>query len=101
MYRTRFLVIPLVLLIFICLLFAGGLAIHRIGWSEGYRVGLLASDGVPAAAVPSASYGTGFFGLLLVVGIFFLLLAVIMKAIGFSHFDLSAICVFDLNWISC
>jgi hypothetical protein len=57
MSKARFLVIPLIALIIIGLLIMGGLAIHRIGWSEGYRVGQLAADVGDTAVTPYALYG--------------------------------------------
>jgi hypothetical protein len=67
------------MLILIGLLILGGFAIYRIGWSEGYRVGLLTDGGVEGMLVPYAPYGSGFLGLLLVIGVFFLMFAVIGK----------------------
>jgi hypothetical protein len=83
MSKARFLVIPLTALIIIGLLIAGGLAIHRIGWAEGYRVGQLAADVGDGGVTPYALYGFGspFITILLVllfvivIGKFFRLLA--------------------------
>lgn len=79
MSRTRFFLVPLFGLILIGLLILGGFAIYRIGWSEGYRSGLLTDGGVEGALVPYAPYGSGFLGLLLVIGVIFLLFAVLGK----------------------
>ena len=77
MYRTPFVFAPLVLLIVAGLLLGGGLVIHHIGWSEGYRVAQLA-DGATAAPQPVA-YGPGGWGLLLTLGAGFLLLLIVGK----------------------
>ena len=49
-------------LILVALLVIGGIAIHRIGWSQGYIVGQLAARGDQGMAVP---YGFGPMGILL------------------------------------
>jgi len=79
MSKTRFLVVPLAALIIIGLLILGGLAIHRIGWSEGYRMGQLAAGDKEGAVVPYAPYGFGHAGPFLTVGLLLLLLIVIGK----------------------
>jgi hypothetical protein len=81
MYRTPFVFAPLALLIVAGLLIGGGLVIHHIGWTEGYRVAQLA-DGATAAPPPTA-YGPGGWGLLVTLGMGFLLLLIVGK---FLHF---------------
>ena len=83
MSKTRFLVGPLVALIFIGLLIVGGFAVHRLGWSDGYRMGQLAAGGEGGAVTPYAPYGFGASGLLLSIGVIFLLLIVIGKFFRF------------------
>ena len=83
MSKTRFLVVPLAALIIIGLLIVGGFAIHRIGWSEGYRMGQLAAGGEGGATVPYGPYGFGYPGLFLTVGLLLLLLVVIGKFFRF------------------
>ena len=56
-------------LILVALLVIGGIAIHRIGWSQGYIVGQLAARGDQGMAVP---YGFGPMGILLAFGLLFL-----------------------------
>jgi hypothetical protein len=66
-------VVSLAALITIGLLIVGGLAIYRISWSEGFKMGQLtagAADGV----LPPSSFG--YPGLLLTLGVIFLLLIV-------------------------
>jgi hypothetical protein len=73
MSKTRFLLAPLAFLIIIALLIAGGWAIHRIGWSEGYWMGQLATTGEAGATVPYAPYGLSYLALLLTAGLAFLM----------------------------
>jgi hypothetical protein len=79
MSKTRFVSVPMTFLIIIGLLVAGGWAIHRIGWSEGYRMGQMATTGEVGAAVPYAPYGLSYIGLFLMVG---LIALVLMGLIG-------------------
>ena len=83
MSKTRFLVVSLAALIIIGLLILGGLAIHRIGWSQGYKVGQLAAGGEEGATVPYGAYGFRYSGLFLTVGLILLLLIVIGKFFRF------------------
>jgi hypothetical protein len=78
MSKTRFLAVPVVTLIVIGLLLVGGWAIHRIGWSQGYATGQLATGGQEAAIGPYAPYGLGYLGLFLMVGLVLLLLLVVI-----------------------
>jgi hypothetical protein len=82
MSKIRFLVVPLAALIVIGLLILGGFAIHRIGWTEGYRMGQLADSGGGAVA-PYESYGFGYPSLFLTVGLLLLALIVIGKIFRF------------------
>ena len=78
MLKKRFWVAPLAALIIVSLLFIlGGLAIHRISWSQGYRMGQLAAGGEGVAVVPYARFGHP--GLFFTVGLLFLLLIVMGK----------------------
>jgi hypothetical protein len=63
MHRKGFFLVPLVALALVGLLLgAGGFAIHRHAWSQGYMMGRLASGGEEGAAIPYAHYGFGHFG---------------------------------------
>ena len=83
--RKRFWVVPLAALIIVSLLvILGGFAIHRISWSQGYRMGQLTAGGEGIAAVPYAPYGFGHHpGLFITVGLIFLLLVVIGRFFRF------------------
>jgi hypothetical protein len=83
MSKTRFLVVSLAALIIIGLLLLGGLAIHSIGWSQGYKVGQLAAGGEEGATVPYGPYGFGYSGLFLTIGLLLLLLIVVGKFFRF------------------
>jgi hypothetical protein len=80
MSKIRFLVVPLAVLIIVGLLILGGLAVHRIGWAEGYRMGQLAAGGEEGAVAP---YGFDYRGLFLTIGLLLLLLIVIGKFFRF------------------
>ena len=81
MSKTRFVVVPVVILIIISLLLVGGWAIHRIGWSQGYATGQLATGGQEGAIGPYAPYGLGYLGLFLTVGLVLLLLLMVIGRI--------------------
>jgi hypothetical protein len=83
MSKTRFLIVSLAALIIIGLLILGGLAIHRIGWSQGYKVGQLAAGIEEGATVPYGAYGFRYSGLFLTVGLVLLLLIVVGKFFRF------------------
>lgn len=83
MFRKRFWVVPPAALIIVDLLILGGFAIHRISWSQGYRMGQLAVGGGGDAVVPYAPYGFGRPGLFFTVGLLFLLLIAIGKFLRF------------------
>jgi len=83
MSKTRFLVVSLAALIIIGLLILGGLAIHRIGWSQGYKVGQLAAGVEEGATVPYGAYGFRYSGLFLTVGLVLLLLIVVGRFFRF------------------
>lgn len=83
MSKNWFLVKALAALIIIGLLIMGGLAIHRIGWAEGYRMAQLAAGDEGGATVPYAPYGFGHPRMFLTVGLLLLLLIVIGKAFRF------------------
>ena len=85
MLKKRFWVVPLAALIIVSLLIIlGGFAIHRISWSQGYRMGQLAAGGEGVAVMPHAPYGFGHHpGLFITVGLLFLLLIVIGKFFRF------------------
>jgi hypothetical protein len=80
MSRTHSLVAPFVVLIIAVLLVVGGLAIHRIGWSEGYQMGQLAATVGHDMTVP---YSLGWPGLFLALGVAFLVLVVVGKFLRF------------------
>ena len=71
MYRTPFVFAPLVLLIVAGLLLGGGLIIHQAGWSDGYQAAQLVDGG---GSRPPVSYGFGGWGLLVALGLGFLVL---------------------------
>jgi hypothetical protein len=83
MSKTRFLVVSLAALIILGLLILGGLAIHRIGWSQGYKVGQLAAGIEEGTTVPYGAYGLRYSGLFLTVGLVLLLLIVVGKFFRF------------------
>jgi hypothetical protein len=83
MAKNWFWVKALAVLIIIGLLILGGLAIHRIGWSQGYKVGQLVAGSEGGATVPYAAYGFRYSGLFVTVGLLLLLLIVIGKFFRF------------------
>jgi hypothetical protein len=83
MSKNWLLVKVLAALIIIGLLVLGGLAIHRVGWSQGYKVGQLAVGGEEGARVPYAVYGFRYSGLFLTIGLLLLLLIVVGKFFRF------------------
>lgn len=83
MSKGRFVVALLAALIIIGLLAAGGLALHRIGWLQGYRVGQLTAGGDGVAPLRYAAYGFGFSGLLITVVFLLLLFFVIGRLFRF------------------
>ena len=83
MSKKLFWVVPLAVLIVVVLLILGGFAIHQISWSQGYRMGQLATGGEGGAVVPYAPYGFGRPGLFITIGLIFLLLIVMGKFFRF------------------
>jgi hypothetical protein len=75
-----FLLRALAALIVVGLVIGGGFAIHRISWSQGYRMGQLAAGGEEGALAP---YGPGRPGLLLTAGVILLVLLLIGKFFRF------------------
>ncbi len=73
MSRTRFLLLPLAMLVIIGLLVGGAWAIHRVGWTEGYAVGAAVAAG-ETGVVPYAPLGLSYLGLFLTAGLAFLVL---------------------------
>jgi hypothetical protein len=73
MSRTRFLLLPLVMLVIIALLIGGGWAVHRVGWTEGYAVGTGVATG-GTSVVPYAPVGLSYLALFLMAGLAFLVL---------------------------
>ena len=57
MFKNRFLVIALAALVLIALLVVAGLAVHYVGWSEGYAAGQVALEGDGDEAVPYGPFG--------------------------------------------
>lgn len=76
MSRARFVVVPVVSLVIIGLLIAGGWAVHRIGWSQGYAMGQLAAEGEAASSLAYGPSGAGY------VGLFLLLAFVLLLVVG-------------------
>ena len=83
MSKNWFWVKAMAVLVIIGLLILGGLAIHRIGWSQGYKVGQLAAGSEEGAPVPYAAYGFRYSGLFLTIGLLLLLLIVVGKSFRF------------------
>ena len=83
MSRARFPLVLLAALIIMGLVILGGFATYRIGWSEGYRMGQLATGVAEGTIMPYAPYGPGLGGVLLTLGVVFLLLLVIGKVFRF------------------
>jgi hypothetical protein len=75
-----FLLRALAALIVVGLVIGGGFAIHRISWSQGYRMGQLVAGGEEGALAP---YSLGRPGLLLTAGVILLVLLVIGKFFRF------------------
>lgn len=90
MYHRRFLGVALTVLIVIGLLIAGGSAIQRGAWTEGYMIGRLSAGGDDGTVIPYAPYGFGYptrhFGFapfLCTAGLFVLLLVMAGKFFRF------------------
>ena len=84
MSQTRFPFAPLAILIIIGLLMLGGFAIYRISWLEGYKTGQLVTAGIAGGTVmPYAPYRPGCGGVLLTLGVAFLLILVAGKFFRF------------------
>jgi hypothetical protein len=71
--QTRYVMLPLVMLVIIGLLIGGGWAVHRLGWTEGYAVGTGVAGG-EISAVPYAPGGLSYLGLFLTAGLAVLVL---------------------------
>ena len=74
MSKTRSFWGPLVALIILGSLILGAFVFHRIGWTEGYRMGQLTASAGDGAVVPYAPYGPSCGGLFLTLGVIFLML---------------------------
>ena len=83
MSQSRFPLFPLAVLIIIGLLIMGGFAIHRISWLDGYKTGQLVARGADGTVMPYPPYQPGCGGLLLTLGVIFLLLIVAGKFFRF------------------
>jgi hypothetical protein len=82
MSKSSLFLVPLVLMVVVALLIAGGWAIHRVGWTEGYSVGMERSVG-EASSVPYTPTGLSYLALFLTAGLSFLMLmGLISKLIG-------------------
>jgi len=62
MFSRRWYIAPLVLILIVGLLGAGGYAIHRAGWMQGYAMGQLATAGKETASMPWAARAFGPWG---------------------------------------
>lgn len=62
MFSRRWYVGPVIAILLIGLLFAGGYAIHRAGWMQGYAMGLVAQGGQDAAPYAFGPWGYGYPG---------------------------------------
>ena len=80
MSRSRSWVVSLAMLVALGLLIVGGLATYRISWSEGFKMGQLTA-GAADGALPPSSFG--YPGLLLTLGVIFLLLIVVGRFFRF------------------
>jgi hypothetical protein len=87
MSRRGFFAVPFVLMLVSILLIVGGLALHRIGWSEGYQMGLLA-DGTQSNMVLPYSIGMPGLALTLIV----VLLAIMLVGKAFHLLAWTAAC---------
>ena len=84
MSQTRFPFALLAILIIIGLLMLGGFAIYRISWLEGYKTGQLVAAGIADGTVmPYAPYRPGCGGVLLTLGVAFVLIVVAGKFFRF------------------
>jgi hypothetical protein len=81
MSRARFLVVSLAALITVALVVVGGLAIYRIGWSEGFKASQLMGRTAEQVLPPSSF---GYPGLLLTLAVIFVLLIVVGRFLRFS-----------------
>jgi hypothetical protein len=82
MSKNGLILVPLVLVVVAGLLIAGGWAIHRIGWTEGYAVGIGRAAG-EVSLVPYTPTGLSYLALFLTAGLAFLMLmGLITKLIG-------------------
>ena len=86
MSKSSFVLVPLLLVVGAGLLITGGWAIHRIGWTEGYAVGVGVAAGA-VSPVPYAPTGLSYVGLFLTAGLaFVVLMALVSKLIGLWAF---------------
>lgn len=84
MSRTQFPIAPLAILIIIGLLILGGFAFYRISWLDGYKTGQLVAAGIADGTVaPYVPYRPGCGGVLLTLGVAFLLILVAGKFFRF------------------
>ena len=98
-------------LILVGLLVAGGLAVHYVGWSEGYAAGQLAAEGEEGAIAPYGPYGLRFSGrpsvfapllfgagAILRIGLLLLLLVVAVKLFRFALWGIAGFPMMAGHW---
>ena len=99
MKSPRFFPAVLTVLVIVGLLWLGGSAIYRSGWSQGFVMGQLAAKGDGATALPYMAYGSGFgpglgsgvgfLGACLFAFFLFALAGLALKFIGFRRWAMT------------
>jgi len=88
MFRGRFFTTALAFLVLTTLLLAGGYALARAGWSQGYSAGLQAGGSEIAPVVPFRPYGPlalGFFPLFCGFGLLFFFGLFVLRFLFFGR----------------
>jgi hypothetical protein len=83
MSKSRVPLFPLAIVIIIGLLIMGSFAVYRISWLDGYKTGQLVAHGADGTVMPYPPYQPGCGGLLLTLGVIFLLILVVGKFFRF------------------
>ena len=69
MFSRRWYIVPVIVVLLVGFVIAGGYAIHRAGWMQGYAIGLAADSAGDIAAGGAALAATGALGQLVDQGI--------------------------------